>query len=118
MRRQRKKLGELEFHSDPVIYTTMRDRNNLRLGFLTGGYEDNMYYWEIILLLRKTTLVLLMTFLAPISAGVQSLSAILLLIYFLLLQVKRRPFYDNRLNQLESSTLVVQICIIYLGLFY
>ena len=56
----------------------------LRLGFLTQGYEEEYYYWEIVLLLRKTVLVLMLTFLAPISAGVQSLSAILLLIFSLI----------------------------------
>ena len=82
------------------------------------GFEDQFYYWEIVLLLRKTILVLLLTFLAPISAGVQSLSAILLLIGFLVQQLRKQPFYDQRLNMLEASSLVVQISIIYLGLFY
>lgn len=70
------------------------------------------------MLLRKTVLVLLLTFLAPISAGVQSLSAILLLIAFLVVQRRWKPFYDSRLNELEATTLIVQICIIYFGLFY
>ena len=83
IRRARYKLASLEFHSDPTIYNTMQARNKLRLGFLTQGFEAKFYYWEIVLLLRKTLLVLLLTFLAPISPGVQSLSAILLLIGFL-----------------------------------
>ena len=70
------------------------------------------------LLLRKTVLVLLMTFLAPVSAGVQSLSAILLMIMFLVIHTNRQPFYDQKLNNLETTSLVVQICIIYLGLYY
>ena len=40
------------------------------MGFLTQGYEDEYYYWEVVLLMRKTCLVLVLTFLAPISAGV------------------------------------------------
>ena len=118
VRRARINLAALEFHSDPVIYNTMRDRNKLRLGFLTQGYEDKYYYWEVVLLLRKTVLVLLMTFLAPVSAGVQSLSAILMLIGFLVTQLRTKPFYDERLNLLEASTIIVQISIIYFGLFY
>ena len=118
VKRAKRNLEALEFHSDPVIYNNMRDRNKLRLGFLTQGYEKDYYYWEIVLLLRKTTLVLLMTFLAPISAGVQSLSAILLLIGFLAMQITKKPFYDDRLNRLEATSLVVQMGIIYLGLFY
>lgn len=68
--------------------------------------------------MRKTVLVLLMVFLAPISAGVQSLSVILLLIAFLGAQIKKKPFYDDRLNTLEASSLIVMICTIYFGLFF
>ena len=107
IRRARRNLAALEFNSDPAIYNTMRDRNRLRLGFLTNGYEEEYYYWEIVLLLRKTLLVLLMTFLAPVSAGVQSLSAILLLIGFLAMQISKSPFYDERLNKLEAASLIV-----------
>ena len=90
----------------------------LRLGFLTQGYEDKYYYWEIVLLLRKTVLVLMLTFLAPISAGIQSLSAILLLIFSLIFHMNKQPFYDYRLNYLETTSLFVQIAIIYFGLYY
>ena len=85
---------------------------------MTQGYTDEFYYWEVVLLLRKTILVLMLTFLAPISAGVQSLTAILLLIFSLVLQVKKQPFYDEKLNTLESTSLFVMIFIIYFGLYY
>ena len=94
IRKARYNLKALKFHSDPSIYEKMRLRNKLRLGFLTQGYEDMYFYWEIVLLFRKTLLVLLMTFLAPVSSGVQSLSAILLLYGFLTLQISKKPFYD------------------------
>ena len=45
-------------------------RFKLRLGFLTQGYKEEYYYWEIVLLLRKTVLVMILTFGAPVSAGV------------------------------------------------
>ena len=85
LKRFLRKLEELEFHSDPKIHKNLMARFKLQLGFLTQGYTDEYYYWEIVLLLRKTILVLLMTFLAPVSAGVQSLTAILLLIFALVL---------------------------------
>ena len=53
-----------------MIYRNMYKRFKMELGFLIQGYEDEYYYWEIILLLRKTILVLAMVFLAPISAGI------------------------------------------------
>ena len=69
-------------------------------------------------MVRKTAMVLLIVFLAPVSAGIQSLSTILLLIGFLVMQLRNLPFYDDRLNKLEASSLIVMIAIIYLGLFF
>ena len=54
----------------------------VRLGFLTAGYDDKYFYWEIVLLLRKTLLVLMIVFLSSVSPGVQSLTAILVLTIF------------------------------------
>ena len=85
---------------------------------MTQGYTEEYYYWEVVQLLRKTILVLLLTFLAPISAGVQSLTAILVLIFSLVLHIKTQPFYDDKLNTLESMSLFVMVFIIYFGLYY
>jgi len=118
IRKNRQTLQANEFHSNPSIYNNLKARFRLQLGFLTQGYQEEFYYWEVVLLLRKTLLVLMMTFLAPISAGVQSLTAILILILFLVFHIYRQPFYDSKLNNLEATSLFVQICIIYFGLFY
>ena len=70
VRRFLHQITQVQFHSDPKILSTLQARFKLQLGFLTQGYQDEFYYWEIVLLLRKTILVLLLTFLAPISPGV------------------------------------------------
>lgn len=82
------KMEDSKFYSDPKIYNNMKARFRMRLGFLTQGYKEEFPHWEIVLLLRKTILVLMMTFFAPISSGVQSLSAILLLIAALILHMR------------------------------
>lgn len=80
----RRELEAIEYTIDPKHHRNLMARFKLRLGFLTQGYREEYYYWEIVLLLRKTILVLLMTFIAPISAGVQTLAAIMLLIFSLI----------------------------------
>ena len=40
------------------------------------------------------------------------------MIFCLILQIKKSPFYDERLNTLEQTSLYVQITIIYFGLYY
>ena len=70
IKRFRRELAENEFHSDSRIYNNLFKRFKLRLGFLTQGYVEEYYYWEVVLLLRKTSLVIFLTFLGPVSAGV------------------------------------------------
>ena len=90
----------------------------VRLGFLTAGYSDKYFYWEIVLLMRKTVLVLIIVFLSSVSSGVQSLSAILILTIFFMIQWKLEPYYDDALNQMETLSLFVIIFTIYAGLYY
>ena len=54
----------------------------MRLGFLTAGYDDKYFYWEIVLLMRKSLLVLMIVFLSSVSPGIQSLTSILVLMVF------------------------------------
>ena len=90
----------------------------MRLGFLTAGYSDTYYMWEIVLLMRKTVLVLLIVFLSSVSSGVQSLSAILILTVFFMVQWRLQPYYDPELNAMETLSLFVIILTIYAGLYY
>ena len=111
-------MKDVENHSNPTVHVNMSDRFGLRFGFLTSGYQNKYYYWEVFLILRKTVIVLLITFLAPISAGVQSLSTIIVLGSFLIVHLRISPFYDKKLNDLETYSLVVLIITVYFGLYY
>ena len=50
-------------------HDVLTDRLNLRYGFLLSGYQEDYYYWEVLSILRKSFIVLLITFLDPISSG-------------------------------------------------
>ena len=90
----------------------------VRLGFLTAGYNDNYFYWEIVLLMRKTLLVLIIVFLSSVSSGVQSLSSVLILTIFFTVHWRLQPYYDEQLNRMETLSLFVIILTIYFGLYY
>ena len=90
----------------------------MRLGFLTAGYDDKYFYWEIVLLSRKSILVIMIVFLSSVSSGVQSLTALFFLTSFFMLQWKLQPYYDPALNQMETMSLFVIILTIYSGLYY
>ena len=64
-----KGVEDSKVYSNPNLHVTMADRFGLRFGFLTSGYQKKYYYWEVFLILRKTVIVLLITFLAPVSSG-------------------------------------------------
>ena len=90
----------------------------MRLGFLTAGYSDDRYYWEIFLLMRKSLLVIVIVFASSFSAGVASLVSIFLLMGCFLIQWHLKPYYDPALNNLEELSLGVCILTIYSGLYY
>ena len=98
--------------------TSALKRFRLRYGFLTNGYKDEFYYWEVVILFRKTVFILFMVFMAPVSSGVQALCAMIMTITFTAVQLRYEPYYDDRLNMMEFISLVVQCFTIYLGLFY
>lgn len=105
-------------YSNPSHYNSMSDRFELKFGFLTSGYQEKFYFWEVLLILRKTLIVLMITLLAPLSKGMQSLTTISVLLAFLTVHIKIAPFNDQRLNDLESYSLIVLIITIYFGLYY
>lgn len=90
----------------------------VRLGFLVAGYDEKYFYWEIVLLMRKSFLVLIIVFLSSVSSGVQSLTSIFVLTIFLVIQWRLSPYYDDQLNQMETLSLSVIIITIYFGLYY
>ena len=94
IRSWKKLVVDREYSTKPLEKREIQTRMRMCCGFLTIGYEERYYYWEIVMMLRKTILVLLMVFLAPYSSGLQSLTATVFLAFCLVLQVHLKPFYD------------------------
>ena len=113
-----KKLRDIQKFSAGKQFDDLQRRFKVRLGFLTAGYSDTYFYWEIILLMRKTLIVLMIVFLSAVSSGVQSLSSILVLTIFFMIHRKVQPYYDPALNYMETLSLFVIILTIYAGLYY
>ena len=59
-----------------------------RLGFLIEGYQEKYFYWENILLIRKSILVLLIEFFSLFSSGMQSLVLIWAITICLLIHMR------------------------------
>ena len=118
IRHFRQKVAERAYSTKPLEKRELVARLRLCCGFLTIGYEDRFYYWEVVLMLRKTILVILMVFIAPYSPGLQSLTAVVFLAFCLIVQIQLKPFYDPNLNQIEEISMLTQLSIIYFGLYF
>ena len=111
-------LNKIKTFTEGKQHEDLKRSFKIRLGFLTVGYHEKYFYWEIVLLIRKTLLVLMIVFLSLVSSGVQSLSVILVLTIFFVIHLRLQPYYDKGLNNMETLSLFVLILTIYFGLFY
>ena len=81
------------------FYMLYRNRHKLehpvvraRYGLFLGGYKRNRYYWEVVVIMRKVSVVALSIFGTAISVEVQALMALLLICVCGVLQLAGRPF--------------------------
>jgi len=101
--RERNRLGQ----------TTLR----LRLGFLYNGYEREKFYWELLILYRKVTIIAITVFLGNVSTYVQALSALLVILAAFALQSKHAPYIESAMDELELRGILVGGATVYGGLY-
>jgi len=89
----------------------------LQYGFLIGGFSRERYYWEFLVTFRKVAVICCSVFFTN-SVEIQALTVQILLIGFLLLQLKVRPYTLRELNSTELSAILVADLTIYCGLYY
>ena len=70
----------------------------LQFGFLYKGYRRAAYFWEVLTILRKTSIAFVSVFLVSAGAKVQAFVLLALLCGFALLTFYSRPFTSSRLN--------------------
>ncbi len=87
LNRNMEDLAELKKIAAGKSFDDLQKSFNIRMGFLTAGYSEDYFFWEIVLLMRKTLVVLMIVFLSSVSSGVQSLTAILVMTIFFGIQL-------------------------------
>jgi len=90
----------------------------MKYGYLFSGYKTSLYYWELVTIITKVLLVMVTLYLKEVSPESQVLVGLLLLILFMILQVRFRPFATMRLNNLQLSSIMVTSLTMYAGMFY
>ena len=70
------------------------------MGFLYKGYKSQLYYWETVIMFRKVAMVFISVCLATVGKVVQALAVIILLVLYLFITIRNKPFMTYRLNRL------------------
>ena len=106
-----------------VAVTIYRQRNSLEtvqreFGFLVGCYEPKMFYWELIITLRKMLIIAVTVAFSSVSTAFQALTSLLVLSVSILVHRSMKPFTDPTFNSLELQGLLVTVITLYAGLLY
>lgn len=102
-----------------------RDRKNLekvevkeKFGFLYNGYQTRYFYWEIVIMYRKIGMIFIAVFIQPYGVIVQAMIVFLLMVIFLLITIKKKPYLSLAINELETISLVTSSLSIFCGIFF
>ena len=89
-------------YSDMVNYDP---RWTYRFGFLFAGYEPRYAWWEMVVLIRKASFVLVTVFARPAGMAAQVMAAVLVLILSLSAHIHFGPYDHDTHDKLESAGL-------------
>jgi predicted outer membrane repeat protein len=111
----------------PLLFWMLlfRQRKNLneqlnvrRIGFLYSGYHPYFYYWEFVVVLRKSLMVIVANLMVTTQSKIQSQVAITVLWFFAILQYKEMPFETRRYNRTEFLSLFASLVTVISGALY
>eukprot|EP00946_MAST-07B_sp_MAST-7B-sp1_P004576 g4576.t1 len=91
-----------------VLYSqdeNYQPRWTYRYGFLFAGYEPDVAYWEVVVLIRKAAFVLVTIFTRPAGMAAQIMAAVLVLLLSLSAHIHVSPYDHDTHDLLESASL-------------
>ena len=92
--------------------------SRIKLGFITGGYEPQYWYWELICQFRKTLLIGVSVFFSSFPPTVSTTMSAVILLFSLFLHMEAMPYEDNNLDHLEKYSLLTGLVTLLLGVFF
>src|SRR5262249_44217416 len=101
-----------------ILYKAKTKRDDpvfaARFGYLYLRYKENLHWWELIIFLRKFTVLALVVFLIPyphLAAG------LLMPIFFVcfMIQLTVKPYTKMNYNILEASLLLLDYALLSIG---
>ena len=89
-----------------------------KFGFLYNGYTQALFFWEIVIMYRKIAMIFISVFIQPFGVISQALIVFMLMIIFLIANLKKKPYLAMSLNDLETISLITSTISIYCGIFF
>jgi hypothetical protein len=93
-------------------------RMKVRFGLLYNGFRPTHFYWEFLILYRKTLITFLVVFAGNQPIQAQALSMTIVLITTLFLQFWGKPYTTTSLNKLELASNLAVLLTMYCGLYF
>jgi len=108
-----------------ALYLLIRKRKVLitkdvksKYGFLYIGFKPENFFWEFIITYRKIAIAFTSVFLSTISAEIQALTVMIVILIALYLQLRYLPYEVDDLNMVEARAIIVAGITIYSGLYF
>jgi hypothetical protein len=89
-----------------------------KFGFLYNGFQNELFFWEIVVMYRKIGMIFISVFIQPQGVITQAMLVFILMIGFLIANLKKKPYVSIALNDLETFSLITSAVSIYCGIFF
>lgn len=89
-----------------------------QFSFLHKGYTSVHFYWEFIILYRKVALIAVSVFFSLVSTVTQAISVLAVILVYMSLQVRYKPYLSPTYHRLELKSLVTSLLTLYIGLYF
>ena len=89
-----------------------------KFGFLYNGFQNELFFWEIVVMYRKIAMIFISVFISPQGVITQAMLVFILMIGFLIANLKKKPYVSMALNDLETFSLITSATSTYCGIFF
>ena len=86
-------------------------------GFLYSSYHPETWYWEIVIVLRKSMFAFATVLLRPLGVDIQVNFGVLVIVFAMYLQLVTQPYNHSIMNYLETYALLTEFVTLSLGIF-
>ena len=102
-----------------ILYTNFKTNSKYTkvFGFMYEGFRHEVYYWEVVIMVRKFFYGLCSELLRPYGVDIQTYAMCFVNVVAMLCQTEVKPYYHARMNFAEIFGLWTQFISLFLGLF-